>query len=71
LHLSREVAARKHAGSLSEAVRNLVGIHAVKSNSNPESRTPHAIIHENELSLLRLRNIREEALWCFGMGPAV
>lgn len=71
LHLSREIATGEDAGSLTEAVRDLVGVNALKGHPDSEARSADIILDKNKLALLGLRDVREEIVGLISVTTAV
>lgn len=62
LHLAGEVASGEHARTLAEAVRDLVGVHPLHGDADPETRTSHVVFDEDKLALLSLGDVREQVV---------
>lgn len=71
LHLSGEIATGEDAGSLAEAVRDLVGVDALKGHPDTEARSADIIFDKNKLALLGLRDVREEIVGLISVTTAV
>lgn len=71
LHLSREIATGKDAGSLAEAVRDLVGVHTLEGYPDTETRSADIILDKNKLALLGFRDVREEIVRLISVTTAV
>lgn len=71
LHLTREVAAWEHTGSLAETIGNLVGVDTLKGDSHTEAGATHIVLDEDELALLGFRDIGEEIIGLITSGSTV
>lgn len=60
LHLTSEVRARVNGRALAEGVGNLASVDAIESNADAETTLAVAVLNQDELALLGLRNVWEE-----------
>jgi hypothetical protein len=62
LHLPGKVAPGVDAGALTEAVRNLIGVHALESDSYAKPRPAHIVVNQNELALFGFWHIGKQII---------
>jgi hypothetical protein len=71
LHLPWEVAAREDTCTLTEAIRDLIGIDPLKGYPDTEARSTYIIFDKDKLSLLGFWDIREKIVRLISVGSAV
>jgi hypothetical protein len=70
LHLAGEIAAGEDAGTLPEAIGNLVRVGAFERGSNTQTRSAGLVLDDDKLAPLRLGNVGEEIMGLVWTGSA-
>lgn len=69
LHLPREVAAGEDRGALAEGVGDLLGVDVLQRHADTEAAAALVVVDQDELALLGVGNVREQALRGFVVVP--